>query len=141
MPHDDVALARGEIEVLLGAGKREKRMPKPVQSMRRVRIVPIIEKVVVQQRTAQKRRAVDVHTGTGQDVGGRKTRPRDGQHMDVDRHVAVLDEVAREAQATRALELGSGTGDLAGTALDSIPGIPSAFHATPSTTDRFHICR
>ena len=87
-------------------------MPKSVQPMAWVGIVPIVEKVIVQQGSAQQRGAVDEDTDTAQALGKGQARPRYRSHMCIDRHIAMLDKLARQVQAARLGELTGGIVDL-----------------------------
>ena len=52
MVDDDIFFHRCETYILPGVGKRLFRMVEPMEPMGRIRRVPVIEKIVVQQRTA-----------------------------------------------------------------------------------------
>ena len=84
-----------------------------MQPMAWVGIVPVIEKVIVQQGPAQQRGAVDRDTDAAQALGKGQARPRHRGHMCIDRHVAMLDKLARQVQAARLGELAGGIVDLA----------------------------
>ena len=88
-------------------------MPKSVQSMARVGVMPIVEKVIVQQGPAQQRGAVDRNASTAQALGKGQTCPRYRGHMRIDRHIAMLDKLMRQAQAARLGKLTGGIVDLA----------------------------
>ena len=47
MPHDNVPLARRQLKIFLGTRQSKKWMPESVQSMARVGVVLIVEKVIV----------------------------------------------------------------------------------------------
>ena len=84
-----------------------------MQSMAWVGIVPVIEKVIVQQGPAQQRQAVDGDANTAQVLGKGQARPRHRGHMRIDRHVAMLDKLTRQVQAARLGQLTGGIVDLA----------------------------
>ena len=77
-----------------------------------VGIVPVIEKVIVQQGPAQQRGAVDRDTDAAQALGKGQARPRHRGHMRIHRHIAMLDKLARQAQAARLGQLAGGIVDL-----------------------------
>ena len=101
MPHNDIPLARRQLKIFLGTRQGKKRMPKPMQSMARVGIVPIVEKVIVQQGSTQQRGAVNRNANTVQALGKGQACPCHRGHMRVHRHVAVLDKLARQVQTPR----------------------------------------
>ena len=47
MAHDNIPLARRQLKIFLRTRQGKKRMPKSVQAMARIGIVPIVEKVIV----------------------------------------------------------------------------------------------
>ena len=47
MTHDNIPLARRQLKIFLRTRQGKKRMPKSVQSMARVGVMPIVEKVIV----------------------------------------------------------------------------------------------
>ena len=112
MPHDNIPLARRQLKIFLRTRQGKKRMPKSVQAMAWVGIVPIVEKVIVQQGSAQQRGAVDEDTDTTQALGKGQARPRYRSHMCIDRHIAMLDKLARQVQAARLGEQTGGIVDL-----------------------------
>ena len=112
MPHDNIPLARRQLKIFLRTRQGKKRMPKAMQPMARVGIVPVIKKVIVQQGSAQQRGAVDRDTDTAQALGKGQARPRYRSHMCIDRHIAMLDKLARQVQAARLGELTGGIVDL-----------------------------
>ena len=112
MPHDNIPFARRQLKIFLGTRQGKKRMPKPVQAMAWVGIVPVIEKVIVQQGPAQQRGAVDRNASTAQALSKGQTCPRYRGHMCIDRHIAMLDKLMRQAQAARLGELAGGIVDL-----------------------------
>ena len=57
MPHDDIPLARRQFKIFFRACQGKKRVAKAMQPMAWVGIVPIVEKVIVQQSPAQQRGA------------------------------------------------------------------------------------
>ena len=113
MPHDNIPFARRQLKIFLGTRQGKERMPKPVQPMARIGIVPVIEKVIVQQGSAQQRGAVDRDTDAAQALGKGQTCPRHRCHMRIHRHVTMLDKLARQVQATRLGKLTGGIVDLA----------------------------
>ena len=70
-----------------------------------VGIVPVIEKVIVQQGPAQQRQAVDGDTDAAQALGKGQTCPRHRGHMRIHRHIAMLDKLARQVQTARLCQL------------------------------------
>ena len=113
MAHNDIALVRRKLEILLGMREGKIRMAKPMKTMRGIGIVPIIEKIIVQQGTAYQRCAIDAHAGTFQTIGGSQARASYRYHMVVYCHVSVLDKIAREAQTPLALQIRSRLQNLA----------------------------
>ena len=105
MPHDNIPLARRQLKIFLRTGQGKKRMPKAMQPMARIGIVPIVEKVIVQQGSAQQRGAVDRDTDTAQALGKGQARPRYRSRMCIDRHIAMLDKLARQVQTARLRQL------------------------------------
>ena len=99
MTGDDVAFARGEFKVLLGACEGRRGVREAVQAVRWVGVVPVVEEVVVQQRAANERGAVDADSGAAEEVRHGDARAGDREHMGVHAHVSMLDEAAREAKA------------------------------------------
>ena len=112
MPHDNIPLARRQLKILLRTRQGKKWMPKSVQSMARVGVVPIVEKIVMQQGSAQQRGAVDRDTDAAQVLGKGQARPRYRGHMCIDRHIAMLDKLARQVLAARLGQLAGGIVDL-----------------------------
>ena len=55
MPYDNIPLARRQLKIFLRTRQGKKRVTKAMQSMAWVGIVPVIEKVIVQQGPAQQR--------------------------------------------------------------------------------------
>ena len=76
-----------------------------MQPMAWVGIVPVIEKVIVQQGPAQQRGAVNRDTDAGQALGKGQTRLRYRGHMRIHRHIAMLDKLARQVQTARLCQL------------------------------------
>ena len=76
MPHDDIPLARRQFKIFLRTRQGKKRVAKAMQSMVWVGIVPVVEKVIVQQGPAQQRGAVDRDTDAAQALGKGQTCPR-----------------------------------------------------------------
>ena len=60
---DYVLLDLIELIILLSVLKSSARMRKTVQSVRRIRIMPVIKEIVVQERASYKARLVDLKTG------------------------------------------------------------------------------
>lgn len=112
MPHDNIPFARRQLKIFLRTCQGKKWMPKSVQSMARVGVVPIVEKVIVQQGPAQQRSTVDRNASTAQALGKGQARPRYRSHMCIDRHVAMLDKLVRQVQAARLGQLAGGIVDL-----------------------------
>ena len=105
MPRDDIPLARRQLKIFLGTRQGKKRVAKAVQPMARIGIMPIVEKVVVQQGSAQQRGTVDGDTDASQALGKGQARPRHRDHMRIHRHVAMLDKLARKIQTARLCQL------------------------------------
>ena len=101
MPHDNIPFARRQLKIFLRTCQGKKRVAKAMQPMAWVGIVPVIEKVIVQQGPAQQRSTVDRNAGTAQALGKGQARPRYRSHMCIDRHVAMLDKLVRQVQAAR----------------------------------------
>ena len=55
MARDDIPLARRQLKIFLRTRQGKKRVTKAMQSMAWVGVVPVIEKVIVQQGPAQQR--------------------------------------------------------------------------------------
>ena len=53
MPHDNIPFARRQLKIFLRTCQGKKRVAKAMQPMAWVGIVPVIEKVIVQQGPAQ----------------------------------------------------------------------------------------
>ena len=113
MARDNIPLARRQLKIFLGTRQGKKRMPKPMQPMARVGIVPVVEKIIVQQGSAQQRGAVDRNANTVQALGKGQACPRHRGHMRIHRHVTVLDKLARQVQTPRQRQLAGGTIDFA----------------------------
>ena len=105
MPHDDIPLARRQLKIFLRTCQGKKRMAKAMQPMAWVGIVPVIEKVIVQQGPAQQRGAVNRDTDAAQALGKGQTCPRHRGHMRIHRHIAMLDKLARQVQTARLCQL------------------------------------
>ena len=105
MPHDNIPLARRQLKIFLRTRQGKKRVTKAMQSMAWVGIVPVIEKVIVQQGPAQQRGAVDGDTDAAQALGKGQTCPRHRGHMRIHRHIAMLDKLARQVQTARLCQL------------------------------------
>lgn len=112
MPHDNIPFARRQLKIFLRTCQGKKRVAKAMQPMAWVGIVPVIEKVIVQQGPAQQRSTVDRNAGTAQALGKGQARPRYRSHMCIDRHVAMLDKLVRQVQAARLGQLAGGIVDL-----------------------------
>ena len=69
MARDDIPLARRQLKIFLRTRQGKKRVTKAMQSMAWVGIVPVIEKLIVQQGPAQQRGAVDRNARTAQALG------------------------------------------------------------------------
>lgn len=104
MTGDDISLALRKLEILLGPGERAGGMREPMQTMRGVRIMPIIEKIVMQQRAANEGGAVNSHARALQHRSDGGASPRDRSYMFVHAHGAVLDKPARQTKPAVALE-------------------------------------
>ena len=105
MAHDNIPLARRQFKIFLGTRQGKKRVAKAMQPMAWIGIVPVIEKVIVQQGSAQQRSTVDRNASTAQALGKGQARPRYRSHMCIDRHVAMLDKLARQVQTARLCQL------------------------------------
>ena len=101
MPHDNIPFARRQLKIFLRTCQGKKRVAKAMQPMAWVGIVPVIEKVVVQQGSAQQRGTVDRNASTAQALGKGQARPRYRSHMCIDCHVTMLDKLARQVQTAR----------------------------------------
>lgn len=84
-----------------------------MQAMTWIGIVPIVEKVVVQQGPTQQRGAINRDADTTQVLGKGQARPCHRGHMRIHRHIAMLDKLARQAQAARLGQLAGSTVDFA----------------------------
>ena len=112
MPHDNIPLARRQLKIFLRTCQGKKRVAKAVQPMAWVGIVPVIEKVIVQQGSAQQRGTVDRNASTAQVLGKGQARPRYRSHVRIDRHITMLDKLARQIQTARLGQLTGGIVDL-----------------------------
>ncbi len=90
MARDNIPLARRQLKIFLRTRQGKKRVAKSMQSMARVGVVPVIEKVIVQQGPAQQREAVDGNTDAAQALGKGQTCPRYRGHMRIHRHIAIV---------------------------------------------------
>ena len=131
MSSDDVALALGELEILRCAFERRRGMREAVQPMRGVRVVPVVEEVVMKQRAANERGAIDADAHALEEGGEGGARACDRADMLVDAYVSVLDEVAREAESARLLERSGDELDLVRRRLLRRPSIIVHAHPGP----------
>ena len=76
-----------------------------MQPMAWVGVMPIVEKVIVQQGPTQQRGTIDRNANTVQALGKGQARPCHRGHMRVHRHIAVLDKLARQVQTARLCQL------------------------------------
>ncbi len=76
MARDDIPLARRQLKILFGSRQGKKRVAKAMQPMAWVGIVPVIEKLIVQQGPAQQRSTVDRNASTAQALGKGQAHPR-----------------------------------------------------------------
>ena len=112
MPHDNIPFAQRQLKIFLRTCQGKKRVAKAMQPMAWVGIVPVIEKVIVQQGSAQQRGAIDRDTDAAQVLGKGQTCPRHRGHMRIHRHVAMLDKLVGQVQAARLGQLAGGIVDL-----------------------------
>ena len=89
VPVNDIALYAVQVESPLRVAQCPARMPEPVQPVRRVGIVPVVQEKVVQQRAAH--HAAPIHA-YAQPLGQPKAHAGDVYRMGVTRRGAVLHE-------------------------------------------------
>ena len=124
---DDVALTFGQVvKVLFRAGERGEWVREPMQAMRWVGVVPVVEEVVVKERAADERSAIDADSHALESLGHGEACARDGDHVRVHAHGSVLDDVPREAEPALRFQ---GLGD-AGDFVDVVDLVDGAGCAT-----------